>query len=62
MSVWSTPTGVINGNEIYLASSYSPMRDKKGGIVAIASFTKDITDLMVSKKKQGKALEVNGRG
>ena len=57
-----TDRSVINGNEIYLASSYSPMRDKKGGIVAIASFTKDITDLMVSKKKQGKALEVNGRG
>lgn len=57
-----TDMSVINGTEIYLMSSYSPMRNKEGEIVAMASFTKDVTALMASKKRQGKALELNGRG
>ncbi len=46
-----TNHSVINGHELYLSSSYSPMRDTSGAIVAMACFTKDVTQLMTAQQK-----------
>lgn len=44
-----TSISVINGNEMHLTSSYSPLRNITGEITGIACFTKDVSDLMLAK-------------
>lgn len=48
---------VINGHEIYVTSSYSPMRNAAGEIIAAAVFTKDITELMTTQKETEKVRQ-----
>ncbi|HRE67687.1 MAG: PAS domain S-box protein [Cytophagales bacterium] len=46
-----TDSYVLNGVTMHLASSYSPLRNEHGEIQAIASFSKDITDVVEARNK-----------
>lgn len=41
----------VNGREIHLISTYSPVRSIKGEITAMAVYSKDVTELVLAKRK-----------
>jgi PAS domain S-box-containing protein len=45
----------VEGGEIHLISNYSPIRNVEGEIVAVAVYSRDVTELVMAKQKAGQA-------